>query len=136
MHSKQRRKHARQETAVKSKEDAVERRSKQHSRLGVVVVWVHVDVPQAQLMQLANDLLHGVLVLVGHPIQGAGTGRGSRFLGVGEVHQPSVACAGNDLVPMLGGQERVPASHWNDCEMRQGKPVLQQVQNTFTQSFD
>ena len=42
------------------------------SRLGVVVVWVHVDVPQTQLMQLANDLLHGVHVLIGHSIQGTG----------------------------------------------------------------
>ena len=80
-----------------------------NSRLGVVVVWVHIDVPQAQLMQLANDFLHGVHVLVGHSIQGTGTGGGSRLLGVGEVQQPRVACAGNDLVPVLGSQVRVPA---------------------------
>lgn len=85
-------------------------RSKRHSRLGVVVVGVHIDVPQAQLMQLADDLLHGVHVLVGHSIQGACAGGGSRFLGVGEVHQPSVACAGDDLVPVGGSQEWVPAA--------------------------
>ena len=59
-----------------------------NSRLGVVVVWVHIDVPEAQLVQLANDLLHGVHVLVGHSIQSTGTGGGSRHLGVGEVQQP------------------------------------------------
>lgn len=75
----------------------------------MVVVRVHVDIPQAELMQLADDLLHGVLVLVGHPIERAGTGGGSGLLGVGEVQQPSVACAGNDLVPVLGGQGIVPA---------------------------
>ena len=39
-------------------------------RLGVMVVGVHIDVVQVQLMQLANDLLQGVEVLVGHPIDG------------------------------------------------------------------
>lgn len=74
------------------------------------MVWVHIDVPQAQLMQFANDLLHGIHVLVGHPIQSACAGGGSRLLRVGEVHQPSVACAGNDLVPVGCGQEWVPVA--------------------------
>ena len=33
-------------------------------RLGVVMVGVNIDVPQAQLMQLADDLLHGIRLLV------------------------------------------------------------------------
>ena len=39
----------------------------------MVVVWVDVNVPQAQLVQLPDDLLHGIEVLVGHAIQGTGT---------------------------------------------------------------
>lgn len=73
------------------------------------MVWVHVDVPQAQFMQLADDLLHGIHVLVGHAIQGTGTGGGAGLLGVGEVQQPRVACAGDDLIPVLSCQVRVPA---------------------------
>ena len=61
-------------------------------------------------MQLANDLLHGILVLISHSIQSTGTGGGSRHLGVGEVHQPCVACTGDNLVLVLGSQVRVPAS--------------------------
>lgn len=80
-----------------------------NSRLGVVVVWVHIDVPQAQLMQLADDLLHGIHVLVGHSIQSTGTGWGSRHLGVGEVQQPRVACVWDDLVHVFCSQIRVPA---------------------------
>ena len=40
-------------------------------RLGVVVVGVHIDVVQVQLMQLANDFLQGVEVLVRHSVDGA-----------------------------------------------------------------
>lgn len=39
-------------------------------RLGVVVVGVHIDIVQVQLMQLPNDLLQGVEVLVRHSIDG------------------------------------------------------------------
>ena len=81
-----------------------------NSRLGVMVVWVHIDVPQTQLMQLANDLLHGIHVLVGHSIQRTSTGGRSRHLGVGEVQQPVVACAGDDLIHVFCSQVGVPAS--------------------------
>ena len=89
----------------------------ENSRLGVVVVWMDIDVPQTQLMQLANDLLHGIHVLIGHSVQGAGAGGGSRHLGVGEVQKPRVACARNDLVHMLCTQVRVPVpAHDIDCQ--------------------
>ena len=78
-----------------------------------MVVRVHIDVPQAQLMQLANDFLHSVHVLVSHAIQGACTGWGSWHLGVGEVQQPTVACAWDDLVPVRSRQEGVPITAQN-----------------------
>ncbi len=81
-----------------------------YSRLGVVVVGVHVDVPQAQLMQLSNDFLHCVGVLVGQAIQGACTGPRPGHLGVGEVQQSTVASLGDDLVSVCGIQRGVPAA--------------------------
>jgi len=80
------------------------------SRLGVVVVGVHIDIPQAQLMQLPNDFLHGVEVLVLHSIQGARTRVGTRHLWVGEVEQSSVACLGDDLISVRGIQRGIPAA--------------------------
>ena len=42
-------------------------------RLGVVMVWVNIDVPQAQLVKLSQDFLKHIGVLVGCAIQGAST---------------------------------------------------------------
>ena len=61
----------------------------------MVVVGVHIDVPQRQLVQLSNHFLHGILVLVDCTIDGTGAGLGTRNLGVGEVEQAHI---GNDLV--------------------------------------
>ena len=71
---------------------------------------MHVDVPQAQLMQLSDDLLHGVGVLVGQPIQAACAGRGPRHSRVGEVEQPSVACLGDNLISVRGIERGIPAA--------------------------
>jgi len=71
---------------------------------------VHIDVPQAQLMQLSNDFLHGVAVLVGQAVKGACTGPRPRHLWVGEVEQSSVACLGDDLISVRGIQRGIPAA--------------------------
>ena len=81
-----------------------------------MVVRVHIDVPQAQLVQLPNDLLHGVLVLVGHAVQGAGAGGGSGYLGVGEVQQPIVAGGWNNLILLGGIQEGISAAVPAKCQ--------------------
>ena len=73
------------------------------------MVGVNIDVPQAQLVQLANDLLHGIFILVGHAIQGTCAGGGSGNLGVGEVHQTVVACGWDDLILLCGVEVRVSA---------------------------
>ena len=80
-----------------------------NSRLSVVVERVDVDVPQAQLMQLPNHFLHGVEVLVLHPIQGAGPRVGVRHLGVGEVQQTGSAARAIDLIEVGRVQRAVPA---------------------------
>jgi len=79
-----------------------------NSRLGVVVVGVHVDVPQAQLVQLPNDFLHGIEVLVLHAIQGAGARVGTSHLWVGEVQQ-SRSASRNNLIFVCGIQRPIPA---------------------------
>lgn len=89
------------------------------SRLGVVVVGVHIDVPQAQLVQLPDDFLHGIEVLVHHPIQGACTRVGTGHLWVGEVEQ-SRGAAGNDLVLIRGIQRAISVRHTPRCHTRYG----------------
>ncbi len=76
----------------------------------MVVVGVHIDVPQAQLMQLSNHFLHGVAILVVQAIEGAGTGPRPGYLGVGEVQHSTVACLGDDLISVCGIQRSVPAA--------------------------
>ncbi len=73
---------------------------------------MHVDVPQAQLMQLSNDFLHCVAILVGQAIEGTGTGPRPGHLGVGEVQQSTVAGLGYDLISVCGIQRGVPAASW------------------------
>ena len=71
---------------------------------------MHIDVPQAQLVQFPNHFLHGVGVLVGQAIQGTCTGPRPGHLGVGEVQQSTVACLGDDLISVCGIQRSVPAA--------------------------
>ena len=74
------------------------------------MVWVDVNVPQAELMQLSNDLLQHVGVLVGSTVQSTRTGSRSWHLWVGEVEQANIARQRDDLVSVGGVQSRVPAS--------------------------
>lgn len=62
------------------------------------MVGVDVDVVQVQLVQLADDLLQGVEVLVGHAIDGTCRGVHTRHSRVGKVQQACVACGWLDLV--------------------------------------
>ena len=80
---------------------------------------MHVDVPQAQLVQLPNDFLHGVEVLVHHPIQGAGTRVRTRHLWVGEVEQ-SCGASRNNLVLVCCVQRRVSATQNPRCHTKYG----------------
>ena len=89
------------------------------SRLGVVVVGVHIDIPQAQLVQLPNDFLHSVEVLVLHPIQRAGTRVGTRGLWIGEVEQ-SRSTSRNNLVLVCGVQRAIPGRYHTRCHTRYG----------------
>ena len=72
------------------------------------MVWVDVNVPQAELMQLSNDLLQHVGVLIGGTIHCTGTGSRSWHLWVGEVEQANVARQRDDLVSVGGVQRGVP----------------------------
>ena len=82
---------------------------------------MHIDVPKAQLVQLPDDFLHGVEVLVHHPIQGAGTRVRTRHLWVGEVEQ-SCGASGNNLVLVCGVQRRISARQKPRCHTKYGNP--------------
>ena len=96
--------------------DATWGHSKWHSRLSVVVVGVNIDVVQVQLMQLADDLLQGVEVLVGHAVNGTCRGVHSRHGWVGEVQQACVACGWLDLVGVGCIQGGVAAGRHTACQ--------------------
>ena len=75
----------------------------------MVVERVDVDVPQTQLVQLPDHFLHGVEVLVLHPVQGTGPRVGVGHLGVGEVQQAGSPARAIDLVEVGRVQRSVPA---------------------------
>lgn len=70
---------------------------------------MHIDVPQLQLVQLADDLLQDIGVLVGCTIQSTCTGLWQWDLGVGEVQQTHITGGDVDLIYMGSCQRRVPA---------------------------